>query len=229
LRHTGRAPHLTQPSPEPLTAAHAAEAARWGGRFHLIADRPRLRRLARLGRRATAAQYADAPVHAELYRWLRLDPADPAYRRDGLTIDCLELRGAALLVARMTLPPTRMRRLTHLGVHHVLALDTQLTVERSASLCLLTVPGAAPGRGDLVRAGRGLLRLWLLATEAGLTTHPVSALLDCAATVAPTLAVFGCAGEYPASVYRMGATPPPARAPRLPAAELLAAPVEATQ
>lgn len=220
-RQTGRAPHLHRPIPTGLADRLTAEAARFGCGFHLMTDRRRLARLARLARAATAAQFADPAVHAELWRWLRLDPHNLAYQRDGLTADCLELRGAALQVARLALPPARMRWLSRLGAHRLLALDTGTTVRRSASMCLLTLAEQAPARGDLVRAGRGLLRLWLLAADSGLTTHPVSALLDRAATVAPTLAVFGCAGRYPAAVYRMGATPPPARAPRLPAAELL--------
>jgi hypothetical protein len=65
------------------------------------------------------------------------------------------------------------------------------------------------------------MRLWLMAAAAGLSTHPVSALLDCSTTVAPTLAVFGAEQETPAALFRLGPTPAVARAPRLPAEELL--------
>ena len=149
-------------------------------------------------------------MQAELWHWLRLDPTDPAYERDGLTADCLNLHGATLAAARLTMPPARMRRLARLRLHHLLAIDTQQVVRQSAALCLLTAPSLE--RDTLVETGRALLRLWLIAAGAGLTTHPVSALLDCAATVGPAVAVFGAAGECPPRSSGSGSRRPcPAR------------------
>ena len=62
-----------------------------------------------------------------------------------------------------------------------------------------------------------------LAAEGGLTTHPISALLDCAETIGPALAVFGATGRVAASLYRLGYTAAVPRAPRLPIEELLSA------
>jgi nucleotide-binding universal stress UspA family protein len=221
VRHTARVPHLPRPIPGEVREAMRREAASYGCELYITTKARRIQRLARLARQATAAQFADREVHAELWRWLRLDPNDPAYKRDGLTADCLNLNGAALVLARLTMPPARMQRLSKLGMHHILALDTEWTVRKSASICLLTARDSSCA--GLVRAGRGLLRIWLLAAQADLTTHPVSALLDCAATVAPTLDVFGCAEAFPAAVFRLGAAAPVPRAPRLPAEELLEA------
>jgi hypothetical protein len=198
------------------------EAVRWGCAFHVVTEQRSIRRLAALARRATAEQFADGAVQSELWRWLRLDPTDPAYERDGLTAGCLNLHGATLAAARLTMPPARMRRLARLRLHHLLAIDTQQVVRQSAALCLVTAPSLE--RDALVETGRVLLRLWLIAAGAGLTTHPVSALLDCAATVGPAVAVFGAVGETPAALFRLGFTPPVHRAPRLPADELLEMP-----
>lgn len=221
-RHTARTPHLDRPVPPDVLAAMRAEAARWGCAFRVVTERPGIRRLAALARRATADQFADDAVQTELWRWLRLDPSDPSYHRDGLTADCLNLHGATLAAARLIMPPARMRRLARLRLHHGLAIDTQQIVRQSAALCLLTAPSME--RAALVEAGRALLRLWLIAAGAGLTTHPVSALLDCAGTVGPSLANFGAAGETPASLFRLGFTPSVPRAPRLPIDELLVSP-----
>jgi hypothetical protein len=219
LRQTGRAPHLRMTIPAPVIARLQAEARTHGCTLRVVMDRRRVGRLAALAWRATAAQFADRGVHAELYRWLRLDPQSPAYGRDGLTADCLELRGVTLALARLVMPPARMRLLSRLGLHYLVAWDTRSLVRRSACLCLLDTP--SPGRRDLVETGRVLLRLWLIASEAGLCSHPVSALLDHALSVDPALAVFGATGAMPAAVFRLGACPSVARAPRLPAAELL--------
>ena len=218
-RHTARTPHSPQPVSSEVLLSLQEEARRGNCTLYVMVECEGIHRLARLAQQATASQFADAAIHAELWQWLRLDAKAPAYHRDGLTADCLNLRGASLTLARLTLPPTRMRWLRRFGLHHLLARDTQWTVQRSASLCLLTAP--SPSRVDLVQTGRVLMRLWLMAAAAGLSTHPVSALLDCSTTVAPTLAVFGAEHEAPAALFRLGATPAVARAPRLPAEELL--------
>jgi hypothetical protein len=219
VRHTARTPHLARPVPPDVIVEMQTEAARWGCRLHIVTEQQPIRRLAALARRATAEQFADNAVQAELWHWLRLDPTDPAYERDGLTAGCLNLHGATLAAARLTMPPARMRRLVRLRLHHLLAIDTQQVVRRSAALCLLTAPSLE--RDTLVETGRALLRLWLIAAGAELTTHPVSALLDCAATVGPAVTAFGVTGETPAALFRLGFTPPVPRAPHLPLDELL--------
>ncbi len=226
-RHTARVAHLPHPIADDVKTRLQNEATLHGCRLYIVEDTPRIRQLAALARQATAAQFADAAVQRELWRWLRLDPERPDYRRDGLTADCLNLRGASLAVARLTMPPARMRLLSLLQLHQLLALDAELTLRRSASVLLLTVPMPSPRRRDLVAAGRLLQRLWLIAAEADLTTHPFSALLDCAATARLAATVCGASGateETPVSLYRMGATPPVPRAPRLPMDELVGRP-----
>jgi nitroreductase len=217
-RHTARKPHLPRPLPPGLVGASREEAARQGYELRCLTDARSIRRLGRVMRRATAAAYADGAVHEELWRWLRLDPRRPEYRRDGLTAGALDLRALSHLLARVCLPPPRMRLLVRLGLHHALALEAGLTLRRSASLWLLAAPS---GGGDLLHAGRTLQRLWLLATSEGLTTHPASALIDSEAAARDTLMIFGAGGLVPLSVYRMGYSEPVERSPRLPAGDLL--------
>jgi hypothetical protein len=203
------------------------EAARLGRGLYVADDPGMIRWLATLAGRATAALFADEAVHAELWTWLRLDPRDPAYRRDGLTADCLGLSGPALWLVRRTMPPARMRWLSRVGLHHLLASDTARVARRSAAICLLTTP--VRNRAALVDTGRVLLRLWLLAADAGLVTHPLSALLDCSETAGPTAAAFGVALTPGAAVFRLGYAAPAPRAPRLPLDELLIGPPELSE
>ena len=175
-RQTARGPHLPSPVPAELQATLTTEAQRCGRQLQIVTGRDPIGRLAKLAAQATALLFADHAVHAELWRWLRLDPADPAYQRDGLTADCLELEGLMLLLTRQLMPPARMRWLSRLGLHHLLASDTANVARQSAAICLLSSPSA--DRSSLVETGRVLQRLWLLAAAAGLTTHPLSALLD---------------------------------------------------
>jgi hypothetical protein len=218
-RQTARTPHLPVPLPDELLDTLKRQADAAGCRLSVVQDRPSVRRLASLSGQAGASQFADPEVQAELWRWLRLDPGDPGYFRDGLTAECLNLHGLSLALARESLPPHRMRRLVRVRLHRLLALDAVLLVRRSAGLCLLTVPAGTPE--DLVAAGRLLLRLWLAATRAGFSAHPISPLLDCPGTVGPALRVFGAEAEVPAALFRLGACPPAARSPRLPVEEMV--------
>ncbi|MBO0790091.1 MAG: hypothetical protein J2P36_03970 [Ktedonobacteraceae bacterium] len=218
-RHTARVPHLPQPVPASTLKGMQEEAQQRGSMLYVLTERHAIRKLAKLARQATAEQFADPAIQEELWHWLRLDPHDPAYRRDGLNAECMNLQGFSLAVARFAMSPVRMRWLSHVGLHHLLALETEWTVRHSTSLCLLTTPSLA--RQDVIQAGRTLLRLWLMADQAGLTTHPVSALIDSQSTVVPTLAVFGAQGAMPAAIFRLGVTQPVARSHRLPREELV--------
>jgi len=218
-RHTARVAHLPQAVPADVLQTLQEEARRSGCVLSVQSEPHAICRLARLARQATAAQFADPAIQEELWHWLRLDPRDPAYRRDGLNAECLNLRGFPLALARLTMVPARMKWLARLGLHHLLALDTEWTVRRSASLCLLTTPSLQ--RNAVLQTGRTLIRLWLQADQAGMSTHPISALIDCQQTVAPTLEAFGVHSVFPAAIFRLGATPPVARSYRLASPELI--------
>jgi hypothetical protein len=218
-RRTARTPHLRFPVPPLILLALRRETVGWGCRLHIVTERSQMRRLASLARRATAAHYADREAQAELFRWLRLDPGHAAYRRDGLTEECLELKGFSLAIVRRAASTDGLSWPAGLAVNHLLAFRAWRVVRQTAAMCLLTAPSA--DRADMVRAGRLLTRLWLLGTEAGLNAHPLSSILDLEATAASCLQVFGAQGGVPAALFRLGFCPPVPGSPRLPAGELL--------
>lgn len=224
VRQTARLPHLPV-SIESVVPDMQKEAAEHGCKVHVTQDKEEIQKLARLSRIATADQFANQQVHEELCRWLRLDKHDPAYKRDGLTADCLNLDGTVLDLSKFLMAPATMRVLSMLQLHNLLAMDTQMLVARSQSLVLITTPTKL--RSQLVHAGRLLLRIWLNAAGNGYFPHPVSALLDCHKTIWPTAEVFGVKksaepAEHPVAIFRLGAVGADiARAPRLPISELL--------
>jgi hypothetical protein len=112
-----------------------------------------------------------------------------------------------------------MRWLVRLGLHRLFASDTERVARQSAAICLLTTPSL--DRANLVETGRVLQRLWLLAATHDLTTHPLSALLDCAETAGLTVAAFAAHRARPAAIFRLGYSGPAARAPRLPLDEIM--------
>jgi hypothetical protein len=166
--------------------------------------------------RALAADLSEAdrwmfgtpPVARELRAWLRLNPRDPRYHRDGLTDRAL---GLSRLEARVLSGALRSYRLTRrLGLPALLAASGRNVLRYEGSVLVLTGHDT-----DLREAGRRLLRTWLLLGRFGLAVHPLSQLLDCPATAARLTARVGAP---PLAVFRVG-TPrqEPPRSARLPA------------
>ena len=164
--------------------------------------------------RALAGDLAEAdrwmfgtpPVARELRTWLRLDPRDPRYHRDGLTDRALGLsrvEARVLAGALRTYPLTR-----RLGLPALLAASGKNLLRYDGSVLVLT------GQDDDRReAGRRLLRTWLLLGRFGLAVHPLSQLLDCPATAAR---LAGRVGATPLAVFRVGhPSQEPARSARL--------------
>ncbi len=217
VRRTGRGPHSPRPLPPALLDTLRAEATHWGYAFAAVQDSRSIAELARLARRATAALYADRGVHAELWRWLRLTPREERAAVDGLTASCLGLSGMSRWAARVALRPAVMRALAIPRLHHLAAWEAGATVRRSTALCLLTGSEDETFTGR-IEAGRCLLRLWLLATEAGCVTHPISAILDCAKTSGQAARLFDAGAGQPLALFRLGyvAGGAPPRSSRLP-------------
>ncbi len=138
--------------------------------------------------------FGTPPVTAELRAWLRLDPRDPRYRRDGLTDRALGLGRveARLLRAALRAYPVTRR----LGLPALLAAGGRGLLRYDGSVLVLT--GCDE---DQRYAGRRLLRTWLTLARHGLAVHPLSQLIDCPAT-AESLA--DRVGAPPLAVFRVG-------------------------
>ena len=217
-RHTSRTPHLQFAIPSIVQLALRRETVGWGCRLHIESDRDVVRRIATLARRAAFEQYSDPKIRAEMRAWYRLTPSDIEGSEDGVTADCLELRGFILSLTRWALDP-KTDSLTRWAASRLLAIREWHVVRRTGAFCLLTTQST--DRADMVRAGRLLLRLWLLAAEAGLTTHAVSPILQSSDLGERCLQLFGAQGAVPACLFRMGFSPPGAVSSRLPSTRLL--------
>jgi hypothetical protein len=141
-------------------------------------------------------------VAGELRQWLRLDPRDPRYHRDGLTDRALALNR---LEARMLGAGLR------LGLTGPLAAAGRGLLRYDGSVLVLTDRGEEPRC-----AGRRLLRTWLTLARRGLAVHPLSQLIDCPETAERLAARVGAT---PLAVFRTGKPlQEPTRSARLQAA-----------
>jgi hypothetical protein len=217
-RRTARTPHLQFAIPPVVQLALRRETVGWGCRLHVESDRSAVRRLAVLSRQAAVEQYSREETRADLRAWYRLSPADLDQCQDGVTAECLELDGIMLTLTRLALNPKSIG-LIRWGAARILALREWNIARRTGAFCLLTTQST--DRTDMVRAGRLLIRLWLLATEAGLSTHALSPVLQSSALSERCLQLFNAQGTVPACLFRIGFSPPVAASPRLSPAELL--------
>src|SRR6185295_2972232 len=97
----------------------------------VIAGKSALADLAGVHDQATWSFESRPEYHEELWKWLRLSPSDPRYRRDGLNADCLALTPIERWVAARLLAPKRFSVLSKIGVaRHLVSEAAQV---RSAS------------------------------------------------------------------------------------------------
>jgi nitroreductase len=156
---------------------------------------------------------------AELWRWLRLDPADPRYRRDGITAEWLRLTPFQARLARVALRPSVFRLLQATGMGKSLVSEAEAVRSASGFLCY-----CPPRALDDYAVGRRYYRLWLQATSVGLALAGMAALVEHEPARQRIAERIGLPEERRlAAVFRAGRCPTdaPPPSPRLPVEELL--------
>jgi nitroreductase len=164
-----------------------------------------------LAGQADAHFFASPGATGEFLRWFRRE--EDAHAQDGLSTACLGLsrREAALLA--WLLSPRVYPWMRRLGGAHVLARASGV-IDKTTRLIALVGEGEAPE--DIVLSGRALMRVWLGLARMGLYAHPLSQILDCAATERRLSLRLGLVGaERLRCLFRFGPSPEPPRSKRL--------------
>ena len=156
-------------------------------------------------------------VVGELRAWTRLSPKHPRYHLDGLTdramaLSRVEATGLAAMIGPRVYPVTR-----RLGGPALLAAASKSLLRYDGTVLVLV--GSAVTPEAVIEHGRALVRVWLALSERGLSVHPLSQLLDCAATGIQLAERLGLApDESPLAVFRTGRPlQEPVRSARIPA------------
>lgn len=158
--------------------------------------------------------YDSPAVVAELRSWLRLSRRDPRYEQDGLSYECLGLGRAEAAAVAQLLRPTMFRLVRMLRLQRLFTGATTTLLEADGSALVLR--GAAETPEHVITHGRSLLRAWLALAQRGFHTHPLSQILDCAATERELAVRVGTADEGRLlCVFRAGRSEPPPRSARL--------------
>ncbi|QGU07945.1 Putative NAD(P)H nitroreductase acg [Corynebacterium occultum] len=125
----------------------------------------------------TALDIARTPeILAETVSWLRLDPTDPAYHRDGLNADCLRISPGLARLGRRLLNSPGLRRTA--GVWQPLLARLYYSRSLRPPSRVVLCAGDTTDPAALIECGRDLLRCWLLLARAGLRVSVNSEIKD---------------------------------------------------
>ncbi len=174
-RTTCRRLYSTRPPAEDALA-RLTEAANGFSEVQLdwVADRRRIRALARLIAASDRIRFEYEPFHNELVRQLRFSPAEAERTRDGLDLRTLELPPGASLLLRFLRPWSRMRWVHRLRLGGLLSFPSALAVRHSGAIGVLSVRG--PASDQFLEGGRALQRVWLTTQAEGLSFQPLGSL-----------------------------------------------------
>lgn len=139
-----------------------------------VVDRKARSRLGRLIAMADRFRFEYPAFHAEIFRQLRFTSQQVETTRDGLDVRTLALPPGGKTIIRALRSWRVMNNLNRIGLSKLLTIPTILSVKRCGGLALLTV--AKPSQENFIAAGRAMERLWLAATQAGLSVHPLGSL-----------------------------------------------------
>ena len=143
-----------------------------GAKLRAITDRERLLRMAQILGEADRFRFLIPEIHAQMMHEVRWPGRDSL--TEGLDVRTLEMDPGSLGMMQLLGRPDVMDNLRDWKAGKILALRTQVAVNSSEGLLVVTVPRAEPHW--YVRAGAAMERAWLLATKLGISLQPVSPL-----------------------------------------------------
>ncbi|SMC21010.1 Molybdopterin or thiamine biosynthesis adenylyltransferase [Desulfacinum hydrothermale DSM 13146] len=173
-RHTNRKPFgKTRLSPVAAESLQQAVIPFPGARLHLVQDRERLKKLARLIYWVDRIRSEDRRLHEHLHHMIRPCDEEALRTRDGFPIKNLEAGRMGELFLRFSRPWPVMNVLNRLGASRAVARHAAQGMAQAAAAGLLTVSG--PTAEDFFHGGRALQTIWLTATAHGLAFQPMTA------------------------------------------------------
>ncbi len=174
-RHTDRTHGNGSPlRSSDLDALEAAVAAIPGAVVHPVTDRAEIERIADISGKADRLRIMNEHGHAEFFnKQLRWSHEEALRTGDGLDIETLELTATERVGLRMASSSLAMRTIRRVSGGKALEKLTANAVRSASAVALLTMPQI--DAGQCIQGGRAAQRLWLKATELGLSVHPLSA------------------------------------------------------
>jgi molybdopterin/thiamine biosynthesis adenylyltransferase len=173
-RCTNRKLFDKKPIPETLLDTVLSQATSLPGvAVHALTSRSDIERIARVIFNVDRIRSEHRGLHEHLHQMIRYTPEEAITKRDGFPIENLEAGTAGSIFLRMTRPWWKMNLLNSAGFGKFVASHAHRSTLASSAVVLLTVSGMETE--DFVRGGRALERMWLEATNKGLSVQPMTA------------------------------------------------------
>lgn len=218
-RHTSRLPYNGRAVEQPVLDKLTDEAAKFGHSVGFSTEAPTIKWVVDLNKDSLFYDLEDTGVRTELKHWLRFSKKEAYAKQDGLSAECLHLPGWLLQsFFRHTwfwLAP---------GIRNLVAVVYKNTMKGIGTIGWLQ--GSYQTTEDWVRAGRLMIRLWLIITEAGVYWHPYGSIITNDKARQTMLNRLHIADENEGKnmvwlLLRLGYSSEPPRSERLPLEEII--------
>jgi hypothetical protein len=174
-RHTNRTMYHDRPLvPAAIDAVTESVADFEGARLHVLDDKARLRRLAKVIRTADLLRVSHRGLHEHFHSMVRHSSSEAEATGDGFPLENLEAGAAGNVFIKLSRPWPVMNVLNSLGMGRIFASAAARGLRHCSAAALLTVPGIQTT--DFATGGRALQRAWLTLTDLGLDVQPMTAI-----------------------------------------------------
>jgi hypothetical protein len=161
---------------KPLAAAHrdslTKAALSCGAELELVTAPDALDEIGAVLGEIDRVRFLSENLHAELMSELRWTDQEARATGDGIDLGTLELDAGGAAALQLLRDPAAIGLLRKLAKGERLALPARRSIAAASAVGLLRVAGS--GRDAYARGGRGVQRIWLVATKLGLSFQPMS-------------------------------------------------------
>lgn len=213
-RHTSRLPYDGKPIPPALIAEMQAEAERGSHRFEVRSDPQSIQYVIELNRQSLFHDMENAPIRNELVHWLRFGTREESITHDGLSSRCLGFP-APMLKSFFTRPGFW----TLPGIKQAIGWIYAQSMTGVGTIGWLRGPYVTIE--DWYKAGRTMIRLWLIVTRHGYYWHPYGSVITSDDARTNMIRYFDMPDEQGGAdmvwlLLRLGKSPAPPLSHRLP-------------
>ena len=174
-RQTKRDEYSTKPIPQDqLREITTASVQHDDVKLCWMTDRVKINSLASLVALSDSLRFRYRDFHEELHRQLRLSAAHAEQTRDGLDYRTLGLPLGGRTVLSLIRSWKTMSLLGKFGMASLMAAPSKRLVRNSGAIGLIYLDARTPH--SMIRGGQTMQRMWLHATQLGLSVHPLGSL-----------------------------------------------------
>ncbi len=173
-RHTNRRNGRHSVEAAALTELRAAVRSIEGAEIQFLTEEDQLAAIGRLVGEGDRLRYLNEACNRELYKELRWTQEEAQAKRDGITVDSLELTRTDRAGLKICSRVESLQYIRDWGGGQGLVKPSLKAIVASSAVGLLTMPTSR--NNDYLQGGRAMQRMWLVAHGLKLSVHPMTTL-----------------------------------------------------